>query len=91
MTNSESNNGNPASRDASAGLRLELTLDLTSFQVSIGGEAMPLSLAQMICDEALRLLAEQRKMAAAQQLGKAITDAARTQEILDHVGRGSAR
>lgn len=75
-----------ASPGASATLRLELVMDLATFQVSIGGEVMPISLAQMMCGEALRILDEQRRLAAATQLGKRIQDAARTQEILDHVG-----
>jgi hypothetical protein len=69
----------------SASLRLELVMDLATFQVSIGGEQMPISLAQMICGEALRLLDEQRRLAAATQLGQRIQDAARTKELLDRV------
>jgi len=87
LTSSDKGNGHPPSLETSAGLRLELTFDLASCQLTIGGDVMPISLAQMIVDEAARLLAEQRRMAAAQQLGKAITDAAHVQHILDSVGR----
>jgi hypothetical protein len=65
---------------------LIVRMDLETFQVSIGGDVMPISLGQMMCEEALRVLGEQRRLAAAKQLGEAIQDAARTKEILDRVG-----
>lgn len=74
-----------ASPGASASVHMELVMDLTTFQVSIGGESMPISLAQMICEEALRILGETRRLAAAKQLGAAIQEAARTKDILDRV------
>jgi hypothetical protein len=69
---------------------LELRYDCVSFQVSIGGEPMALSLAQMIVDEGARVLAEQRRLAAAMQLQKQMQEQAHAQEIARRVsGRGN--
>jgi hypothetical protein len=75
-----------AGADATHQTMIVLKLDLETFQVALGGDVMPISLAQMMCEEALRVLGEQRRLAAAKQLGEAIQDAARTKEILDRVG-----
>lgn len=55
--------GRPATK-----LTLTLTYDVESFQVSIGGDQIPLSLAQMMLDEAGRGLEQQRRIAAAAAL-----------------------
>jgi hypothetical protein len=47
---------------------LTLTYSPVSHQVTVGGESMPISLAQMIVGEASRLLEEQRRVASAQLL-----------------------
>ena len=87
MTKPDEDNGNGAGVTNHA--MLVVRLDLETFQVSIGGDVMPISLGQMMCEEALRVLGEQRRLAAATQLGQAIQDAARTKQILDSVrGRG---
>lgn len=62
-------------------MQLVLEYDLASFQVTIGGQPMPLSLAQMICDEGARLLEEQRRIAAAKMLQQAIAEAQRDAAI----------
>lgn len=55
-------------------LQLVLEYDLVSFQVTIGGQPMPLSLAQMICGEGARLLEEQRRVVAAKLLRQSIVE-----------------
>jgi hypothetical protein len=60
---------------------LILGYDPRTHQVEIGGAAMPLSLAQMICDEAARVLAEQRRMAALVSLQQAAADQAIAQKV----------
>lgn len=77
-------NGNQGAAETHHAM-LVVRLDLETFQVSIGGDVMPISLGQMMCEEALRVLGEQRRLAAAKQLGEAIQDAARTKQILDSV------
>ena len=62
-------------------MQLVLEYDLASFQVTIGGDPMVLSLAQMICDEGARLLEEQRRIAAAQMLQQRIAEAQRDAAI----------
>lgn len=58
-------------------------------QVSIEGDRMPLSLSQMIAGEGMRLLEEQRKLAAVREVRKTLAEEARTQAIVDSVrGRG---
>lgn len=47
---------------------LTLSFNHETQQVEIGGTAMALSLAQMICGEGLRVLEESRRLMAAQQL-----------------------
>jgi hypothetical protein len=66
-------------------MQLVLEYDCLSFQVTICGDVMPLSLAQMICDEGARVLAEQRRLAAAQQLSAAMHKAAADRVMLDAV------
>jgi hypothetical protein len=67
---------------------LELEYDCTTFQVTVGGTPMPVSLAQSICDEASRLLAEQRRVAAAMQLSRQMAEQANAAEIVRRVGSG---
>lgn len=55
---------------------LALEYDPRTHQVTIGGMPMPLSLAQMICDEAARVLTEQRRMAAIAAMQQAAADQA---------------
>jgi lipopolysaccharide biosynthesis regulator YciM len=64
---------------------LTLTLDHESMLVAIGGTAMPIALAQMICDEAMRLLDEQRRVAAMRVLQQQQAEAVRTAQILGRV------
>ena len=73
---------------ATGKMQLVLEYDLVSFQVTIGGHPMPLSLAQMICDEGARLLEEQRRIAAAQVLQQRIAEAQRDMAIAEAVKRG---
>ncbi len=49
-------------------LVLTLTYDPKTYQVTIGGTQMPMSLAQMILGEAARLLEEQRRVAVMRSL-----------------------
>lgn len=55
---------------------LTFTLDLTTFQVAIGGQPLPLSLAMMIAGEGMRILEEQRRLAAAQMLRQQLQEQA---------------
>lgn len=64
---------------------LTLTFNEHTFQVSIGGEAMPVSLAQMIVGEAMRLLEETRRLDVAQQLKAQMEQNLRDQAIFDRV------
>lgn len=77
----EATNGNGKART----ITLALILDLETHQVGIGGEPMPLSLAQMICDEGARVLAEQRRIAVAQAMQQQMAEAQRTAAILGKV------
>jgi hypothetical protein len=67
---------------------LELVYNHETHQVSIGGLPMPLSLAQMIAGEGLRVLEEQRRIAAAQMLARTMEQMKRDQAIADAVRRG---
>jgi hypothetical protein len=49
-------------------LRLTLTMDLDTHAVQIGGDPMPMSVAQMMLHEALEQLNIQRRAAAAAEL-----------------------
>ncbi len=60
---------------------LTFTLDLTTFQVAIGGQPLPLSLAMMIAGEGMRLLEEQRRMAAAQMLRQQLQEQAANEAV----------
>lgn len=73
---------------ATGKMQLVLEYDLVSFQVTIGGHPMPLSLAQMICDEGARLLEEQRRAANAMLLQQRIVEAQRDAAIAEAVKRG---
>jgi hypothetical protein len=78
------NNGHGAVQTGKIVLALEY--DLVTHQVTTGGDPMQVSLAQMICDEALRVLGEQRRIAAVVQLQRQMAEQARTQEIARRVG-----
>jgi hypothetical protein len=68
---------------------LTLTYDHETHQVAIGGVPMPLSLAMMICGEGMRVLEEQRGVAAVRVLQQQAAEAARVQSILGGArGRG---
>lgn len=67
--------------------RLVLVYDTATHQVSIEGDALPLSLAQMMLDEAARVLTETRRRAAAMQIAAQMQEQARAQGIVDAVGR----
>lgn len=60
---------------------LSFTLDLTTWQVAIGGQPMPLSIAQMIADEGMRVLAEQRKVGAALALRQQLAEQAENEAV----------
>jgi hypothetical protein len=64
---------------------LELTYNHETHQVTIGGMPMPLSLAMMMLGEGMRVLEEQRRIAAAQVLHQTIEQAKRDQAIADAV------
>lgn len=68
---------------------LVLQYDCVTYQVGIAGDVMPLSLAQMICGEAARVLDEQRRIAAAQQLRQQIAEQDIAQRIAASVRGGS--
>lgn len=65
---------------------LALEYDSRSHQITVGGTPMPLSLAQMICDEAARVLAEQRRMAAIVALQQAAADQAIARNVFGRKG-----
>jgi hypothetical protein len=65
---------------------LALEYDPRTHQIAVGGTPMPLSLAQMICDEAQRVLAEQRRMAALQALQQAAADQAIARNVFGRRG-----
>jgi len=67
---------------------LSFTLDLTTFQVAIGGEPLPLSLAMMIAGEGMRLLEEQRRVAAAMMLRQQLADAAANEVVAAALRKG---
>jgi len=69
---------------------LTLTLDLTTHQVAIGGQSLPLSLAQMIVGEGMRLLEEQRRMAAAQMLRQQLVEQVENDRIAAALRSGRA-
>lgn len=60
---------------------LTFTLDLTTFQVAVGGQPLPLSLAMMIAGEGMRLLEEQRRAAAAMMLRQQLADQAANEAV----------
>jgi uncharacterized membrane protein len=60
-------------------------MDCTTLAVTMGGAALPISVAQYIVDEAARQLAEQRRIAAALQLKANIEAAAATQKLRDSI------
>jgi hypothetical protein len=64
------NNGNGAGPDDGRPheLRLTLTMDMDTHAVQVGGDPMPMSLAQMMLHEALEQLNIQRRAAAAAEL-----------------------
>ncbi len=64
---------------------LELTYNHTTCQVAIGGKPMPISLAQIILGEAMRLLEEQRRLALAQQLQQQAQQALENARIAEMV------
>lgn len=67
---------------------LTLTYDHATHQVAISGDAIPLSLGQMIVDEARRLLEEKRRLVTAQQIAATVRQQAADQALLDRVNRG---
>ena len=60
---------------------LSFTLDLETYQVSIGGQPMPVSLAQMIAGEGMRVLEEQRRAAAAMILRQQLAEQATNEAV----------
>jgi hypothetical protein len=85
-------NGNPTRTDNGVHLAgkiaLVLEYDCVTHQVSIGGDTMQCSLAQMICDEGARVLAEQRRMAVAMALQQQMAERAQAQAIANSVRGG---
>jgi hypothetical protein len=65
---------------------LVLEYDPHTHQVTIGGTPIQISLAQMICDEAQRVLAEQRRMAALHALQQAAADQAIARNVFGRRG-----
>jgi len=68
--------------------QLTLVYDTATHQVSIVADGLPLSLAQMICDEGARVLDGMRRMAALGQMQKEAAENARVADIL---ARGGGR
>lgn len=66
---------------------LALVYDTGTHQVSIGGDTMPICLAQMILDEALRQLEITRRQQAAIALQQQLQENARVVSILGRGGR----
>jgi hypothetical protein len=60
---------------------LTFTLDLTTYQVAIGGQSLPISLAQMIAGEGMRILEEQRRVAAAMMLREQLAEQAANEAV----------
>lgn len=68
---------------------LTLTLHHDTLQVSIGGDQMPVALAQMIAGEAMRQLDQIRRIAAAQGLQVAAVEQQRLRDLMARTaGRG---
>ena len=67
---------------------LSFTLDLTTYQVAIGGQPLPLSLAMMIAGEGMRLLEEQRRTAAALMLRQQLAEQATNEAIAAALRKG---
>lgn len=67
MIGNDSRNGS-SEKPAGRSYTLALSYSEETHQVSIGGDPMPLSLAQMLCNEGLRVLEEQRRIAAARMV-----------------------
>ncbi len=67
---------------------LTLTYNHETCLVTIGGTAMPIALAQMIAGEGMRLLEEQRRVAAAAAFQRQVQESARVQQIVDRVRGG---
>ena len=63
---------NRAMGEAVSRSTLVLEYDGETHQVIIGGDPMPISLAQMICGEAQRVMDEKRRAAAAMMLQREI-------------------
>jgi hypothetical protein len=82
-------NGNGHGAPAKA-LTLTLTYDPATFQVLIGGDALPLNLAQMMLDEAGRQLEQQRRLAAALDARRQAAEQLQTQAILSNLRPGRA-
>jgi hypothetical protein len=69
---------------------LTFTLDLTTHQVAIGGQPMPLTLAMMIAGEGMRILEEQRRVAAAMVLRQQLADQAANKAVAAALRRDKA-
>jgi hypothetical protein len=87
-------NGNPTRKDngvhVTGKIFLVLEYDCVTHQVSIGGDTMQISLAQMICDEGARVLTDQRRMATAMALQAQIKEQAQAQAIANSLRGGRA-
>jgi hypothetical protein len=69
---------------------LTLTYNLDTFQVTIGGDPIPVALGQMMLDEAGRQLEQMRRLGAAHELAALAADAKRVQGILSRTRGGRA-
>ena len=69
-------------------VRLELTMDFATGALSIGGDAVPISVGQAILDEAARVLEEKRRVAAAMQLRQAMADQQADAQLRDKLSGG---
>jgi hypothetical protein len=67
---------------------LSFTLDLTTYQVAVGGQPLPLSLAMMIAGEGLRILEEQRRVAAAMMLRQQLQEQAANEVVAAALRKG---
>ncbi len=72
-------------------VELILTMETDTFQVTIGGDVMAISLAQMIVDEGARLLESQRRLAQAQMLKQHMAQEAADEAIRQALAGGRAR
>jgi hypothetical protein len=71
-------------------VRLELTFDLDTCQVLIGGDPISIALGQMMLDEAQRQLEQTRRVAAAQELAANVAEQRRVQGLLERTRGGRA-